>query len=103
LKPGGFLLLTMPDLQCVAEFIAQGRLHEPLYQSEAGPISAIDICFGHRVSIARGNEYMAHKTGFSAQTLYDYLVASGFKKVRVQREGWDLWAIAHKPEGDLSG
>jgi hypothetical protein len=36
----------MPDLQKAAAYIAQGKLEEPIYQSPAGPISALDICFG---------------------------------------------------------
>lgn len=98
LKPGGFALLTMPDLQKAAEFLAQGKLEEPLYQSPAGPISAIDICFGHRASIARGNEFMAHKTGFSVQTLGQKLATCGFQNIRVDRRSLDLWAIAYKPQ-----
>lgn len=41
LRPGGFVLLTMPNLQKLAKFIAQGKLHEPIYQSPAGPIATI--------------------------------------------------------------
>jgi SAM-dependent methyltransferase len=99
LKPGGFVLLTMPDLQKAAEFIARGQLEEPIYQSPAGPIAAIDICFGHRRSVARGNEFMAHKTGFSAHTLALKLAACGFQRVRVERRDLDLWATAYKPGG----
>ena len=97
LKPGGFVLLRMPDLQKAAEFIAQGKLEEQIYQSPAGPVSAIDICFGHRGAIARGNEFMAHRTGFSAQTLGRKLTACGFEKIRVVRKDLDLWAKAFKP------
>src|SRR5262249_44634954 len=52
LKPDGFLLITMPDLQQVAAFVAQGRLEDTLYVSPAGPISAIDVIYGHRASVA---------------------------------------------------
>jgi SAM-dependent methyltransferase len=98
LKPGGFVLLTMPDLQKAAEFIAQGRLEDPIYQSPAGPIAAIDICFGHRASVARGNVFMAHRTGFTANSLSQKLAACGFRNVRVDRKNLDLWAIAYKPQ-----
>src|SRR5713101_5596186 len=43
LKPGGFALITLPDLQKVAAYIAQGRLEDVLYESPAGPIFAIDV------------------------------------------------------------
>jgi len=46
--------------------------------SPAGPISPIDILWGHRLSLARGNYYMAHKVGFTAQSLTQALLEAGF-------------------------
>ncbi len=97
-KPGGFVLITMPDLQEVAEHIAKGNLHQPLYTSPAGPICPIDIVYGHRGFIARGNHFMAHKTGFTVQSLGQHLVQAGFIKINVKRENLALWANAFKPE-----
>ncbi len=54
----GFLVLTCPDVQSLGEALAQGRLLETLYESPAGPIAAIDILWGHRTSMARGNTFM---------------------------------------------
>ena len=48
LSPQGFAVVTCPDLQLVAQIVAEGRLLEPLYQSTMGPISAVDILSGHR-------------------------------------------------------
>ena len=70
-------------------------MDETVYESPAGPIAAIDICFGRRASIAHCNEFMAHKTGFSAAFLGKKLVASCF--VNVQRRDLALCAIAYKP------
>jgi SAM-dependent methyltransferase len=98
LKPGGFLLATMPDLQKAAAYIAQGKLEEPIYQSPAGPISALDICFGFGASIARGNYFMAHRTGFSPATLRQKLINCGYENVRVDSKNLDLWATAYKPQ-----
>jgi predicted SAM-dependent methyltransferase len=42
LKPGGFVLITLPDIEEVAKHIAGGNLEDPLYVSPAGPISPID-------------------------------------------------------------
>ncbi|NNE83458.1 MAG: class I SAM-dependent methyltransferase [Alphaproteobacteria bacterium] len=97
LRPGGFLLTTLPDLQKVAELVAQDKLDEPAYVSRAGPIAPLDMIFGHRASIARGNKFMAQRTGFTAKTLQSALESEGFERVRVKREGFDLWAVAHKP------
>ena len=69
LKDDGIVVITCPDLQSVCEAVVKDKLLEPLYESPAGPISPIDILFGHRTFIARGNEYMAHKGGFTYSAL----------------------------------
>lgn len=97
LNPGGFLLITLPDLQKVAELVAQDKLEDPAYNSPAGPIAPIDMIFGHRSSIARGNTFMAHRTGFTAKTLKNALERQGFGRVRIERKGFDLWAVGYKP------
>jgi SAM-dependent methyltransferase len=99
LRPDGFALITLPDMRAVARYIVEDRLDEPLYQSPSGPITPLDIVFGHQDSIERGNHYMAHRTAFTATTLGNALLAAGFEEVRVH-EGrrWDLWAIATMPE-----
>ncbi len=95
LKPDGFALISLPDLRAVARYIANDQLAQPLYHSAAGPISPLDILFGHQASIASGNHYMAHRTGFTARTLGEALAAAGFAEVRVhQGRRWDLWALA---------
>ena len=97
LKPGGFVLATMPDLQRAAEHIAAGNLEGVLYQSPAGPVSAIDIVFGFRPSVARGNTFMAHRTGYTADSLGKKFAASGFQQINVERKNLDLWVVAYKP------
>lgn len=95
LSTDGFAVITVPDLRAVARHIVNDELETPLYKAPAGPISALDVVFGHQAAIERGNGYMAHRTGFSARTLGQALVDAGFAEVRVH-EGrhWDLWAIA---------
>lgn len=99
LKPSGYALISLPDLRAVAQRIAQDMLTEPLYESAAGPITPLDIVFGHQAAIARGQVHMSHRTGFTARTLGQALVEAGFVEVRVH-EGtrWDLWAIGTMPE-----
>jgi ubiquinone/menaquinone biosynthesis C-methylase UbiE len=98
LKPGGFVLITMPDLQKAAEYIAAGNLEGVLYESPAGPVTPIDIVFGYRRSIARGNTFMAHRTGFTADSLTKKLAAAGFHRIKVERDNLALWAGAYKPQ-----
>ncbi|MGE5659841.1 MAG: tetratricopeptide repeat protein [Actinomycetota bacterium] len=97
LKPGGFLLITLPDLQKVAEYVAQGNLEEPLYTSPSGPITALDILYGFGADIAKGKYYMAHRTGFTQQSLAQKIQQAGFNPVEVRREDLNLWATGYKP------
>lgn len=97
LRPGGVVLVTMPDLQAVAEFIAKGNLEDPIYTSPAGPISPIDVLYGWRPAIKRGNVFMAHRTGFTADSLRKKLEAAGFEAVRIERVDLNLWGTGRKP------
>jgi SAM-dependent methyltransferase len=96
LREDGFALITLPDLQKTAELIAADKLEDMAYMSPAGPITPLDTLYGHRPSLARGNLFMAHHTGFTAKTLGNALVRAGFGRVRVKRSGFDLWARADK-------
>jgi SAM-dependent methyltransferase len=97
LKPDGFVVITCPDLQAVAQLVADDRLTEPAYQSPAGPIAALDILFGHRPAMARGNLYMAHRTGFTMKSLIGSLREAGFDSVIGRRQpppAYALWVAA---------
>ncbi|ROR03158.1 class I SAM-dependent methyltransferase [Desulfosoma caldarium] len=104
LKPSGFAVITCPDLQSVCALIAEDKLTEPAYVAPAGPIAPLDILYGHRPSLARGNLYMAHRCGFTQKVLTGTLLASGFATVVAMRRGrpyYDLWAIGSKrPRSD---
>lgn len=98
LKPHGLLLLTLPDLQQVARLIVEDRLEESAYVSQSGPITPLDMIFGHTASLARGNRYMAHRTGFTARSLHKLLIEVGFVEVTLrQGTSFDLWATGYKP------
>ena len=102
LGKNGFLSITCPDLQSVAQFIATRGLGETAYVSAMGPITPIDMLFGHRESMRKGNLYMAHRTGFSAKTLLAALQETGFGKIAVvsRPSQFLLWAIATKSPCD---
>lgn len=102
LKPGGHALIACPDIQIIAAYIAKGKLLDPLYISPAGPISPLDILYGHRPSLERGNLFMAHHTGFTAETLAQAMREVGFERIRTQRRGkpyFDLWAQGFRSSG----
>ena len=103
LKPDGFAVITCPDLQAVCALVAEDKLTEPAYTSPAGPIAPLDILYGHRPPMARGNLYMAHRCGFTEKVLSGTLQASGFKRVASMKRGdpyFDLWALATKADLD---
>jgi SAM-dependent methyltransferase len=98
LRPGGFVLLTMPDLQQVAALVAADRLEETAYLSGLGPVAAIDMLYGFRPALASGNSFMGHRTGFTLRSLTRLLTVAGFCDPRVERDGgYALWALAVKP------
>lgn len=97
LKSDGFVVVTCPDLQSVCALIAADKLIEPAYTSPAGPIAPLDILYGYRAPMARGNLYMAHRCGFTQRVLTGTLQAAGFAMVAAKRRDhpfYDLWALA---------
>ncbi len=98
LNETGFLLITCPDLQSVCALVAENKLTETAYESAAGPITPLDILYGHRASMQAGNLYMAHRCGFTKDVLTKALIQAGFKSViaAARPTHFDLWAIASK-------
>ena len=96
----GFAVITCPDLKSVCSLVVQDKLTEAAYNSPAGPIAPLDILFGHRPSLARGNLYMAHRCGFTQKVLRNTLLAAGFQSaVTMERPRvFDLWALATKQQ-----
>jgi len=100
LKPTGFVVITCPDLISVCEAVVKDKLLEPLYQSPAGPISPLDILYGHRGFIAQGNVFMAHKCGFTYSVLSGCFYEAGFIKTfgGARPAAFDLWLVAFKSD-----
>jgi len=98
LKPEGFLVVTCPDLQQVCALVAEDKLTDAAYQSPAGPITPLDILYGHGSALADGHHYMAHHCGFTLKTLTQALHTAGFTTSAGKRRarGYDLWVVATK-------
>jgi len=102
LKPQGFVLITLPDLQAIAQKIVDGDLDNTAYTSNMGAITAFDMLYGHKQSLLQGNTYMAHNSGYTATSLGQLLLACGFKDIRVKKgNNFDLWAVALKEKDDF--
>jgi SAM-dependent methyltransferase len=101
LKDDGMVVLRCPDLQSVCAAVIDDKLLEPLYETSDGhKIAPIDILYGWRAPIALGNEYMAHKGGFTYSVLNDVFLEAGFK---INYGGsnpsiWELFIISFKQE-----
>ena len=96
LRPHGFVIIKCPDLQSVCALGAEDKLLEQAYTSPAGPISPIDILYGHRPPMAAGNLYMAHHCGFTENVLSEVLLQAGFVGLATMRlpKSFELRALA---------
>ena len=103
LKPDGFAVITCPDLQSIAALVAEDKLTAPAYQSPAGPITPLDMIFGHGLSVARGNAFMAHHCGFTQKVLVATLQSAGFSSAAAKRRphpNYDLWVLVTVSQSD---
>lgn len=106
LKEDGLLVLACPDLQSLCRLIVDDKLDQPAYLSSVGPITPLDVLYGHRPQLAEGNLFMAHHTGFTQRTLVETVRAAGFRSVagRSRDAYFDLWIVAakeHLPEQEM--
>jgi predicted SAM-dependent methyltransferase len=101
LKSDGFALIFCPDIESVAQHLLDHGAEHVAYVSQAGPITALDMLYGHSASIAQGRHYMAHNTGFTADRLGNLLVDAGFSTVNVRRdEHFEICALAFAEHAD---
>ncbi len=100
LSDDGFVMLTCPDLQSVCRLVADDKLLDAAYNSPAGPIAAIDMLYGFRPSMAAGNLYMSHRSGFTEKTLRGTFEQAGFLSVASMRRErhFDLFCLASKKQ-----
>lgn len=96
LRPNGFMVATVPDIQAAAQMIAEDRLFDVAYESPAGPITPFDILYSYRGFVGRDRPYMAHHGGFTLTTLQDAIHNVGFCSVIGLRRpaAFDLWVLA---------
>ena len=83
LKDGGFAHIRVPDLNEVMRVTIERGLdiEDVLYKSPSGPIMVLDVLYGHSVEIERsGQEFFAHKTGFTKKSLLKALQRAGFSR-----------------------
>lgn len=96
-KPGGYVRVLTPNIQKIAIPLASGDILKTLYDSKGGPISAIDIMFGHRHSVHRHRvDFMIHRTAFTKK-VFETLAEEHEFEMDIKEVGWDLLVDIKKP------
>ena len=105
LKDDGFAEIRVPD---IAQVIAALQAHQldvddVLYQSAAGPITAHDVIYGLQSEIVNsGQDFYAHKTGFTPKSLMKFLSDGGFRHIFLAEDvQLAIHALAFKIEPSL--
>ena len=103
LKVGGFAHIKVPDLQQVMRLTIERGLDidDVLYESPAGPIMVLDVLYGLSVEIeSSGQDFFAHKTGFTPKSLQRALLSASFSPVYVGAGNLEVHALAFKGTPD---
>ncbi len=99
----GFAHIRVPDLGDVMRQVVQKSMDidDVLYQSPAGPITVRDVIYGYGLEIERsGNDFFAHKTGFTQKSLVRVLEGCGFPFVFSLTANLEVVALAFKQKPD---
>lgn len=105
LNETGFAEIRVPDIaQVIAAVLEQQlELDDVLYQSPAGPIAAHDVIYGLQTEIeTSGQDFYAHKTGFTPKSLSKILADGGFSKIFISTSQYlAVHALAFKAEPSM--
>ena len=84
LKAEGFAEIRVPDIGELIKLLAKGDLdiEQEIYKANVGSITAHDMIYGYAPEIeASGQDFYAHKTGFSRDSLLRALRSNGFGEI----------------------
>ncbi len=98
LMPGGFCVVAVPDVGQACAMIADGRGEDTAYEAPCGPVTALDIVFGH-ADMRRDNPFMAHRIGFTLASLRNAMLAAGFRVAHSEVAEWELRIVGVR-DGD---
>lgn len=99
LKKDGFVYLRVPDLLSVVTIMVEKRMDvdDILYHAPSGPIRIGDVLYGfqHQIKMS-GNDFFAHKTGFTEKKLRNVLSQNGFPFVFAEAHAqfYEIVAVA---------
>jgi tetratricopeptide (TPR) repeat protein len=84
LKREGFAEIRVPDIGELIKLLARNELdiEQEIYKANVGSITAHDMFYGYAPEIeASGQDFYAHKTGFSRDSLLRALRTNGFGEI----------------------
>ena len=96
----GFAVIVCPDVQAAAQMIAEDRMFETAYVSQAGPITPFDIVYSYRPFVRANPEWMSHHCGFTLSTLTAAVRQAGFEAIHGYRNNFELRLLASKSPRD---
>lgn len=99
LKDGGFVQIRVPDIEELMRITIDRGLDidDVLYESPAGPIMVLDVLYGYNVEIERsGQDFFAHKTGFTRKSLLDALHKAGLTHTYAQVGNLEINALGFR-------
>jgi predicted SAM-dependent methyltransferase len=70
LKDNGFARMIVPNLTHFLSYLTEDKLLDTVYESSAGPVTVLDVLYGHSYSIKRkNNDFMRHKMSYTVGTV----------------------------------
>jgi len=91
LKDDGVGIIMVPNLVKTADYI-KNDINETLYESPCGPITSLDIIYGHREFTKSGVNGMMHKIGFTPKLMKQVLDFCKFSN-KVYTVNFDIVAV----------
>jgi hypothetical protein len=101
LKDDGFVHIVVPDMgEVMREVVEKGKdIDDVLFISSGKKITVLDVMYGLGVEIEEsGNDFFAHKTGFTQKSLPAMLVRCGFPHVYSGGAELEILAFAFKAQ-----
>ena len=99
LNEKGFVYIRVPDIgEVMRKVVNDGfELDDVLYESPAGPILVRDVIYGYGAQIeSSGEDFYAHKTGFTPKALLNVLNTVGFQHVHFGSVSLEIIAVGFK-------
>ena len=97
----GFAHICVPNIEAVMRIVIENNMDidDVLYQAPVGPITVRDVIYGYGKEIEMsGNDFFAHKTGFTPKSLTCILRKCGFPYVFTNIINIEIIALAFMAE-----